>query len=238
MLDSATEAPKMPASPGRQVTIQVSIDVPTVAAAVDIGHMAVRAGVDWLEVGTPLILFSGIPSIRPFADSFPGREVFADIKIVDGARKYVVAAAGHGASITSICGVASDASIREAAAGARQTGTRVCVDLYASPDPLQRAIQVAEFGADLVYLHYGGDQRSETPENDKTVELIPLVRAAVKIPVGVVTFDTESAIRAVEAGADIVLIGHPYLNGPDAEAMLTDYVRRVKAAAAAMPPER
>ncbi len=31
------------------------------------------------------------------------------------------------------------------------------------------------------------------------------------------------------AGADIVLIGHPYLLGPEAEAMLTDYVRRVKA---------
>ncbi|MFN8619879.1 MAG: hypothetical protein U0869_03900 [Chloroflexota bacterium] len=53
------------------------------------------------------------------------------------------------------------------------------------------------------------------------------------VPVGVVTFDAQTAVSYVNAGADIVLIGHPYLRGPCAEAMLTDYVRQVKAAGAA-----
>ncbi len=213
---------------GRTITVQVSIDVPSVDEAIAVGHMALRAGVDWLEVGTPLILFAGIPSIRPIAEAFPGREVFADIKLVDGARKYVVAATNFGATMISICGVASDASIREAVAGAQETGSRIVADLYASPDPVARAREVAALGVDFVYLHYGGDQRAESPDADDTLALIPHVRAVVAVPIGVVTFDAQGALAAVDAGADIVLIGHPFLNGPESEAMLTDFVRVVK----------
>ena len=215
-----------PAEPTTAI-VQVCIDVRSIEEALPIAEMAVRAGVDWFEAGTPLILFSGIPAVEPFAASLPGRTIFADIKIVDGARKYVVAAAGHGAHIVTVCGIASDATIREAVAGARETGIRVCVDLSAAPDPVRRAQEAVDLGADLVYLHYGGDQRAADPDADQTPVLIPLVRQLIDIPLGVVTFDTPSAVAAVRAGADIVLIGHPYLTGPDAEAMLTDYVEQV-----------
>ena len=50
------------------------------------------------------------------------------------------------------------------------------------------------------------------------------------MPLGIVTADTEFGERAVAAGADILLVSHPYLVGDEAEAMLTDYVKRVKAA--------
>lgn len=210
--------------------VQVCVDVPTIEEALAVAEMASRAGVDWFEAGTPLILFSGIPAIKPFASALPGRTVFADIKIVDGARKYVVAAAGYGAHIVTVCGIASDATIREAVAGAREAGIQLCVDLSASPNPVKRAREAVDIGADLVYLHYGGDQRAANPAGDQTLALIPQVRQVVDVPLGVVTFDTPSAVVAVETGADIVLIGHPYLTGPNAEAMLTDYVRQVRSA--------
>lgn len=210
--------------------VQVCVDVPFIEEALAVAEMAARAGVDWFEAGTPLILFSGIPVIKPFASALPGRTVFADIKIVDGARKYVVAAAAQGAHIVTVCGVASDASIREAVAGAREAGIQVCVDLFATPDPVKRAREAVDMGADLVYLHYGGDQRAANPDGDRTLELIPLVRQVVDVPLGVVTFDTSRGVAAVEAGADIVLIGHPYVTGPNAEEMLTDYVRQVRSA--------
>jgi 3-hexulose-6-phosphate synthase len=210
--------------------VQVCIDVRTAEEALAVAEMAVRAGVDWLEVGTPMILFSGIPVIEQLASAWPDRTIFADIKIVDGARKYVVAAAGHGAHIVSVCGIATDATIREAIAGGREVGAQVCVDLYASPDPVARAREVVAMGADLVYLHYGGDQRAAYPDGDRTLAQIPLVRQVVDAPIGVVTFEGPNAVAAIEAGADIVLIGHPFLIGPDAEGMLTDYVRQVRSA--------
>ena len=73
-------------------------------------------------------------------------------------------------------------------------------------------------GAQVVLVHYGGDARGEDPEADDTLAVLPRVKAAVDVPVGVVTFDPEGGEAAVAAGADIVLIGHPYLLGPRAEA--------------------
>lgn len=236
-MTSLTDSPGSGETPSHAATgrpiVQVSVDVPTVDEAVQIAHMALRAGADWLEVGTPLILYQGLPTISALATAFPDRPIFADIKIVDGARKYVVAAAEHGANYVSICGVASDASIRQAVAGGRETGIKVVVDLYAAANPVLRARQVVDMGADLVYVHYGGDSWAEEPERDDTARVVALVKAAVDVPVGVVSFDAGSGVTSVMAGADIVLIGHPYLRGPAAEAMLTDYVQRVKAAGAA-----
>lgn len=217
---------------GRPI-VQVSVDVPTVDEAIQIAEMALRAGVDWLEVGTPLILYQGLPTISAMARAFPDRRIFADIKIVDGARKYVVAAAEHGAHYVSVCGIASDASIRQAVDGGRASDIQVVVDLYAAPDPVARAREVVAMGADLVYVHYGGDSKQEAPEGDDTAQVIAKVKAAVDVPVGAVTFDPASGVAAVRAGVDIVLISHPYLRGPDAEVRLTDYVRQVKVAGAA-----
>ena len=80
---------------GRPI-IQVSVDVPTTEEALQVAGMALRAGVDWLEVGTPLILYSGLPATAAMAKAYPGTPIFADVKIVDGAKKYVVSAAEHG----------------------------------------------------------------------------------------------------------------------------------------------
>jgi 3-keto-L-gulonate-6-phosphate decarboxylase len=210
--------------------VQLCVDVRSIEEALPAVEMAVRAGVDWFEAGTPLILFSGIKAVEPFAGALPGRTIFADIKIVDGARKYVVAAAGYGAHIVTVCGIAADATIREAVAGARDADIRLCVDLYAAPEPVQRAREVVDMGADLVYLHYGGDARAADPSGDHTLATIELVKQVVDVPIGIVTFDTPGGVAAVQAGADIILIGQPYVTGPNAEAMLTDFVAQVHSA--------
>lgn len=209
--------------------VQVSIDVPTVDQAIEIGHMAKRAGVDLLEFGTPLVLYQGLSVMDPFKAAFPDDPVLADVKIVDGAKKYVVSAAKMGADFVTICGVAHDASIRQALEGQAETGITIVVDLYAAPDPVARAREVVDMGAQVVLVHYGGDARLEDPDGDDTIDMLTRTKAAVDVPVGVVTFDPAGGEAAVAAGADIVLIGHPYLLGPEAEPMLTEYVERVKA---------
>ncbi len=208
--------------------VQVSIDVPDVQEAIDIGHMAKRAGVDLLEFGTPLVLAQGLSALDPFKVAFPNDPVLADVKIVDGAKKYVLSAAEKGADFVTICGVAHDASIRQALEGQAETGIVVVVDLYAAPDPVARAQEVVAMGAAVVLVHYGGDARAEDEDGDDTLEVLPRVKDAVEVPVGVVTFDPPGGRAAVQAGADIVLIGHPYLRGAAAEPMLTDYVEQVK----------
>ena len=44
--------------------VQISLDVETIDEALELAEIDVRAGVDWLEVGTPLILGEGLHAVR------------------------------------------------------------------------------------------------------------------------------------------------------------------------------
>jgi orotidine-5'-phosphate decarboxylase len=82
----------------------------------------------------------------------------------------------------------------------------------------------------MLYLHYGADQRRADATRDSTQWLADVMRA-VSIPVGVGTFGAEDGVRAVEGGAALVAIGHPVISAEDPLAALSDYVRKVRAAA-------
>jgi len=44
--------------------VQISLDLTSIEEAVHTAEIAVRAGVDWLEAGTPLILAEGLHGVR------------------------------------------------------------------------------------------------------------------------------------------------------------------------------
>ena len=46
--------------------------------------MALRAGVDWLEAGTPLIIAHGMAGVRALRERFPETPIVADLKTMDG----------------------------------------------------------------------------------------------------------------------------------------------------------
>jgi 3-hexulose-6-phosphate synthase len=209
--------------------VQVAIDTLSIAEGLEVAARALRAGVDWLEVGTPLLAFEGVRAIGALSHAFPGVPVLADFKMMDGVRKYVLATAEQGGHLASICGVASDASIRAAVKAGQEAGVRVVVDLYAAPDKVERATEVEAMDVDIVYVHFGADERAEDPSQD-TIGLVPAVRAAVRVPVGASSFDVDGGAAAVRAGADIVVIGHPLIAGLDSEALLAEYVRRARKA--------
>jgi 3-hexulose-6-phosphate synthase/6-phospho-3-hexuloisomerase len=207
--------------------VQVAIDTRTIAGALEVAERALKAGVDWLEPGTPLLAFEGIRSVGALSQAFPGVPVLADFKMMDGVRKYVLGTGEQGGHLASVCAVAADASIRAAVRAGKDSGVRVVADLYAAPDKVGRARQVEAMGVDVVYIHFGADERAEDPSQD-TMPLVPSVRAAVGVPVGASTFDVTGGAVAVRAGADVVVIGYPLIAGPDSEELLTEYVRQAR----------
>ena len=52
--------------------VQISLDLTSIEVALDHARKAARAGVDWLEAGTPLILAKACDPSRRCAASFPG----------------------------------------------------------------------------------------------------------------------------------------------------------------------
>jgi 3-keto-L-gulonate-6-phosphate decarboxylase len=214
--------------------VQVAIDVLDVERALRVAAAAARAGVDWLEAGTPLITFQGVRAIGALAREFPEHPVLADFKMMDGVRKYVLATAEQGGRIATICGVASDASLRTAVQAGRESGVRVICDLYAAPDGPRRTREVEALGVASAYIHYGADQRAEDAARDPAL-FLDAVAGRTGVPLGVGTFSVADGVDAVRRGADIVVIGVPLILDDDPTAPLREYVLRVKEAWHARP---
>ena len=218
--------PQVQPLPIQPPIVQVAIDVLNIDRALRVAEAAVKAGADWLEAGTPLITFEGVRAIGALAREFPEHPVLADFKMMDGVRKYVLATAEQGGRIATICGVASDASIRTAVQAGKECGVRILCDLYAATDGPRRAREVAELGVDAVYVHYGADQRMEDPDRDPLL-FLDEIAGQMEIPVGTGTFSVHDGMQAIRRRADLVVIGAPYIFEEDPTASLREYVTQI-----------
>lgn len=208
--------------------VQLALDFPSIEEALEVAALGVRAGVDILEAGTPLIVAEGARAIGSLVEAFPDYPVLADYKTMDSGFKNVLITQAQGGHYMTVCANAPDETVKSAIAEGRRTGIRVVTDTIGVKDQVARVRQCAAWGVDMIYLHYGADQRRADDSQD-TTQWLPAVLEAVDIPVGVATFGIEDAVRAAGLGASLVAIGHPLITGPDAEAQLSEYVRRVKA---------
>jgi 3-hexulose-6-phosphate synthase len=209
--------------------VQVAIDVLDIDAALRVAEAAVRAGVDWLEVGTPLVTFAGTAAIGAIARAFPEKPVLADYKTMDGARKYVLETKAQGGHLSTVCAQAADATVRAAVEAGREADIAVVCDLINAPNVATRAAEVEAMGVDAVYIHWGADQKAADSSRDPQLDLAAVV-SVVQVPVGIATWSAEDAVRAVRGGAGILVIGYPIIGQPDMEDGLRRYVDAVKEA--------
>ena len=209
--------------------IQIALDFPTIEQAIASARLGVQAGVDILEVGTPLIVAQGAATIGQLKKAFPNYPVLADYKTMDSGGKNTHLTHTQNGQYMTVCGNAPDETVKAAVTASKETGVKVVVDLIGCKSVRDRAAQCESWGVDMLYLHYGADQRRADDTQDST-QWLDEVMKAVKIPVGVGTFAPADAIVAVKKGATLVAIGHPVISAPDPLAALTDYVRQVRAA--------
>jgi 3-hexulose-6-phosphate synthase/6-phospho-3-hexuloisomerase len=216
--------------------VQISIDVTTLEEALDLARGAVRAGVDWLEAGTPLILAEGLHAVAAFRKEYPEVPIVADLKTMDGAGLEAEMMFKAGANMTVVMGQAHDASIIEQVKMAKRYGCKVMCDVMLCPDKPGRARQAQELGVDYIIVHTGFDERNMIPGLSPLDDL-PAVLAAVDIPVQAVGgLSVDQAIQTLELGAQIVVFGAPLvISGtefkaadPNFEPLIRDIVQRVK----------
>ena len=63
--------------------VQISLDLTNIDEALETAALAMRAGVDWLEAGTPLILAEGLHGVKKLREAFPGIPIVADLKTME-----------------------------------------------------------------------------------------------------------------------------------------------------------
>jgi 3-hexulose-6-phosphate synthase len=219
-----------------QPIIQVSLDITSIEEALTLADAAVRAGVDWLEAGTPLILAEGLHSVRALRQRFPDHPIVADLKTMDGAGLEAEMMFQAGADMVVVMGQAHDASIIEQVKMARKYGGRVMCDVMLCPDKPGRARQAQELGVDYIIVHTGFDERNMIPGLSPLDDL-PAVLDAVEIPVQAVGgLSIAQAIQTLAMGAEIVVFGAPLVISneefavadDDFESILRAIVQQVK----------
>ncbi|MCK4390864.1 MAG: orotidine 5'-phosphate decarboxylase [Desulfobacterales bacterium] len=185
--------------------LQLALDFVDLKRAMKSAQAGVAGGVDWLEVGTPLIKSEGLQAVRELRRLFPRVTLLADMKIMDAGRIEVETAAKAGANIVDVLGAASDPTVRECIQAGKNYGAKIVVDLIAVKDPVSRAKEVEDFGADYITVHCSIDEQMEGKDPFETLRR---VAESVSVPVGVAGgINSETAPRALEAGASVVIVG-------------------------------
>ena len=141
--------------------VQISLDFTSIDEALDMARRAVRAGVDWLEAGTPLILAEGLNAVRALRAEFP-HPIVADLKTMDGGYLEAEMMAKAGATHVVVMGQAHPATIKVVVQAGREYGVKVMGDDLACSDKPAAARQMQDLGVDFIVHHVGYDERRDT----------------------------------------------------------------------------
>lgn len=201
--------------------VQISLDLVSVQDALETAAVAVRAGVDWLEAGTPLIVSEGARGVREIHARYPETPIVADLKAMDGGWLEVQIMAKAGASLAVVMGQAHDETVQSAVKAGRDFGIRIMGDNMAMPDPVAGAKHLEHLGCDYIVHHIGYDMRTlrrkrGLPAPTPLDQLREIVQA-VSVPVQAVGgLTTDQAIETPRYGAPLVVIGAPLVVGEQA----------------------
>lgn len=201
--------------------VQISLDLTNIDEALETAAMALRAGVDWLEAGTPLILAEGLHGVRKLREAFPNVPIVADLKTMDGGYLEAEMMAKAGATHVVVMARAHEETIKVVVQAGKDYGVKVMGDNLGCPDMVEGAKWLEALGCDFILHHIGYDERRGIAARGlpmpSPMDQLKEIVDAVKVPVQAVGGLTlEQAIRCPEFGAPLVVLGAPLTIDADA----------------------
>ncbi len=221
--------------------VQISLDLTDLKEAVETARIAVDAGVDWLEAGTPLILAEGLRAVQALRVEFPNHPIVADLKTMDGGYLEAEMMAKAGATHVVVMARAHEETIKAVVKCGRDLGIQVMGDNLACEDKAAASKWMEGLGVDYIVHHTGFDERNGIaaaggPRLSPLDDIDAVVRA-VSIPVQAVGgLKIEEAIEMPKRGAPLVVIGAPLaidaysfnVAKGDLKGLLMEITRRIK----------
>jgi 3-hexulose-6-phosphate synthase len=204
-----------------RATVQISLDVISIEEALATATMALRAGVDWLEAGTPLIIAEGLHGVRALRQQFPQTPIVADLKTMDGGYLEAELMARAGATHVVVMARAHAETIRAVVKAGHDFGVKVMGDNLGANDMIAAASMLEDLGCDFVIHHIGYDERrgiaSRQGRRISPMDQLHEIVAAVGVPVQAVGgLTVEEAVQTPSYGAPLVVLGAPLVIDADA----------------------
>ncbi|MCR9208618.1 MULTISPECIES: orotidine 5'-phosphate decarboxylase / HUMPS family protein [Rhodopirellula] len=201
--------------------VQISLDLTNIDEALETAELAMRAGVDWLEAGTPLILAEGLHGVRELRAAFPETPIVADLKTMDGGYLEAEMMANAGATHVVVMARAHEETIRCVVKAGADFGCEVMGDNMVSEDMVAGAKRLEDLGCGYVIHHIGYDERrgiaARGDRMPSPLDQLREVVQAVEVPVQAVGgLSIEQAIECPKYGAPLVVLGAPLTIDADA----------------------
>lgn len=194
--------------------VQISLDLTNIEEAVSTSKIAISAGVDWLEVGTPLVLAEGLHGVRRLRKEFPDVPLVVDLKTMDGGYLEAEMMAKAGATHVVVMARAHEETIKCVVQAGKDFNVKVMGDNLGCEDKIAASRRLEELGCDYIIHHIGYDERRGiaakglTPPNP--LDELKAIVAAVNVPVQAVGgLSIEQAIQCPAYGAPLVVLGAP-----------------------------
>jgi 3-hexulose-6-phosphate synthase/6-phospho-3-hexuloisomerase len=200
--------------------VQISLDLIDIPEALETARMARRAGVDWLEAGTPLIIAEGMHGVRALRREFPDVPIVADLKTMDGGWLEAKLMAEAGATHVVVMERAHPETVKCVVQAGHDFGVKVMGDNLGAEDMIASARRLEALGCDYIIHHIGYDERRGiAARGERAPTPLDQLRAivqAVSVPVQAVGgLSIEQAIRTPEYGAPLVVLGAPLAIDPN-----------------------
>jgi 3-hexulose-6-phosphate synthase len=200
--------------------VQISLDVTNIPEALETAHLAIRAGVDWLEAGTPLIIAEGMNGVRALRREFPNVPIVADLKTMDGGWLEAEMMAQAGATHVVVMERAHPETVKMVVKAGKDFGVGVMGDNLGASDMVASARRLEDLGCGYVIHHIGYDERRGIVASGgrcpSPLDQLRDVVRAVRVPVQAVGgLTVEQAIRAPEYGSPLVVLGAPLSIDPN-----------------------
>ena len=227
--------------------VQISLDLTSIEEALDHARKAVRAGVDWLEAGTPLILAAGLRAVQALRHEFPQHLIVADLKTMDGGYLEAEMMAKAGATLVVVMARAHPATIKMVVQAGRDYGLQVMGDDLGCEDKPAAARLMRDLGVDFIVHHVGYDERRDPQviaarggRAPSPLDELKAVVAAVQIPVQAVGgLTVEQVLELPKYGVYHLVLGAPLtvdaeaFKSPahDLEGLLREIIARLRAGA-------
>ena len=201
--------------------VQISLDLTNIDEALETAALAMRAGVDWLEAGTPLILAEGLHGVIKLRAAFPNTPIVADLKTMDGGYLEAEMMAKAGATHVVVMARAHKETIKCVVQAGKDHGVKVMGDNLGCPDMVEGAKFLEDLGCDFIVHHIGYDERrgiaAQGHRMPSPLDQLKEIVDAVHIPVQAVGgLSLEQAISTPTYGAPLVVLGAPLTIDADA----------------------
>jgi 3-hexulose-6-phosphate synthase/6-phospho-3-hexuloisomerase len=190
--------------------VQLSLDLTNNAEALETARIGVEAGVDWIEVGTPLVLAEGLHAVRALRKEFPHHPLVVDLKTMDGGYLEAEMMGDAGADAVVVMSRAHEATVEQVCAAGERFGMLVMGDDLGEPDYVEACQRLERCGVGMLIHHIGFDQRNKVNGALSPLTVLPDVVAATTVPVQAVGgLSIDQAVQCPGLGAPVVVFGAP-----------------------------